>query len=70
MLLVTIRPPQGGRIVIAMDGMYASNAGALVGVAMDGMYACNAGAHVGVARCHQRLKIGVATPTSKASRNF
>jgi len=31
----------------AMDGLYADNAGAVVGDAMDGLYACNAGAVAG-----------------------
>ncbi|OJY97631.1 MAG: hypothetical protein BGP25_01180 [Lysobacterales bacterium 63-13] len=29
---------------MAMDGLYACNAGAVAGDAMDGLYACNAGA--------------------------
>jgi len=28
---------------MAMDGLYACNAGAVAGDAMDGLYACNAG---------------------------
>jgi hypothetical protein len=33
---------------MAMDGLYADNAGAVVGDAMDGLYAYNAGAVAGV----------------------
>ena len=32
---------------MAMDGLYACNAGAVAGDAMDGLYACNAGAVAG-----------------------